>query len=54
MRQAVERPAAARGVSFDKGLVDQILADAAGGSLPVLEFTLTRLWETQRQQDPDL
>ena len=50
MRQVVERPAAARDVHFERGLVDQILADAAGGSLPVLEFTLTKLWETQRHK----
>ena len=50
MRQVVERPAAGRGVDFERGLVEQILADAAGGSLPVLEFTLTKLWETQRHK----
>ena len=50
MRQAVERPAEARDVQFDEGLVDQILADAARGSLPVLEFTLTKLWGTQHQK----
>ena len=50
LRQVVERPAAARGVRFEQGLVEQILADAAGGSLPVLEFTLTKLWETQRHK----
>ena len=47
MREAVERPASARGVAFEPGLVNQILNDAAGGALPVLEFTLTKLWETQ-------
>jgi WD40 repeat protein len=52
MREAVERPAAqeGRGVVFEQGLVDQILSDAAGGALPLLEFTLTKLWETQRRK----
>ena len=50
MRQVVERPAAARGVKLEPGLADQILDDAVGGTLPVLEFTLTRLWKTQRRK----
>ena len=50
MRQVVERPAAARGVRFEQGLAEQILADAERGSLPVLEFTLTKLWETQHHK----
>lgn len=35
-------------VSFEPGLVDRIIADAADvpGQLPVVEFALTRLWET--------
>jgi WD40 repeat protein len=35
-------------VSFEPGLVDRIIADAADvpGQLPVVELTLTRLWET--------
>jgi V8-like Glu-specific endopeptidase len=49
-REAVERPAATRGVAFEPGLVDQILSDATGGALPLLEFTLTKLWETQRHK----
>ncbi len=49
IRDVVQKPAAARGVSFEDGLVDQIVQDAAGGSLPVLEFTLTQLWETQQR-----
>ena len=50
MRQAVERPAAARGVAYQPGLVDEIISDAASGALPLLEFTLTKLWETQRSK----
>ncbi|MGO8961067.1 MAG: trypsin-like peptidase domain-containing protein [Streptosporangiaceae bacterium] len=50
MRVAVERPAEVQGVSFDPGLAEEIVRDAAGGALPLLEFTLTRLWETQRHK----
>ena len=50
MRQAVTRPASARDVGFEPGLADQILGDAADGSLPLLEFTLTKLWGTQRRR----
>ena len=54
LRQAVERPAAARGVGFEPGLIDLILRDAADTTLPVLQFALTRLWETQRGKTADL
>ena len=47
MRQAVDGPATARGVTFEEGLADRIVRDA-GGALPLLAFTLNRLWETQR------
>jgi len=50
MRETVEGPARKRGVTFDPGLVDTILRDAAEGSLPLLEFTLMKLWETQRHK----
>ena len=50
MRQAVTCPARARDVGFEPGLADQILRDAAGGALPLLEFTLTKLWGTQRRR----
>ena len=50
MREAVQRPAQARGVAFEPRLADQIVSDAAEGSLPLLEFTLTKLWDTQRHK----
>jgi hypothetical protein len=80
MAQVVERPANARGVVFEQGLVKRIVEEASGvhlpvlpkpaddllpgaaalvkdemigeaaGSLPVLEFTLTQLWDTQRRR----
>ena len=47
---AVQRPAAIRGVDFEPQLAAQIITDAIGGALPVLEFTLTRLWQAQRRK----
>ena len=47
LREAVEQPAIARGVGFEPGLIDLILDEATGTTLPVLQFALTRLWETQ-------
>lgn len=50
LERAVSEPARARGVVYEQGLAGQIAADASGGpgSLPLMEFTLTQLWETQR------
>lgn len=48
-RAAIEKPALINGRRFEEGLVDRML-DAAGegaGSLPLLEFTLTQLWQHQ-------
>ncbi|MGH3782216.1 MAG: CU044_2847 family protein, partial [Pseudonocardiaceae bacterium] len=50
LRAAVQRPANARGVEFDTGLVDQIVSDTGVGALPLLQFTLNRLWNTQRHR----
>ena len=49
-RAAVLGPAAAVEVNFEDGLVEQLVRDAAAGSLPLLQFTLTRLWTTQRHR----
>lgn len=54
MRRAITYPATAREVSFEPHLVKQMLDDAADGTLPLLEFTLTRLWETQRNKTLNL
>jgi WD40 repeat protein/V8-like Glu-specific endopeptidase len=48
LRQAIERPAMALGVAFEEGLVEQIVRDTPAGALPLLQFTLTQLWQTQR------
>lgn len=46
---AVEKPAAQHGVAFEAGLVERILDDVgeAPGSLPLLQFALTALWQRQ-------
>ncbi|MGW3345318.1 nSTAND1 domain-containing NTPase [Nonomuraea rubra] len=54
LHRAIAEPARmadeARPVTFDDGLVELISDDFEGrpGDLPLLEFTLTRLWELQR------
>ena len=52
LRELIEKPAAARGVSFESGLVERILeeVDAEPGVLPLLEFALTKLWEGRKGQ----
>ena len=49
LRQAVEEPARNRGVRFESGLVERLLADVGGdpGNLPLLQFCLTQLWGRQ-------
>jgi hypothetical protein len=51
LRDAIERPAVVQGVSFEDGLVETLLADVGHeeGSLPLLEFALSELWQHQRQ-----
>ncbi|CAL9283668.1 nSTAND1 domain-containing NTPase [Streptomyces sp. SudanB182_2057] len=51
LRAAVERPLDRTGVTYEPGLVDRILADIGRdpGRLPLLQFTLTRLWERQER-----
>ena len=49
LHMAIERPAEMQGVAFEPGLVERILDDVGDkpGNLPLLEFTLTLLWEQQ-------
>ena len=49
LRAAVEKPAAAAGRAFEKGLADRILAAVAHepGQLPLLQFALGLLWDGQ-------
>ena len=50
LRRAIEEPARSVGVRFEVGLVERILEDVRGepGTLPLLEFSLTELWEGRR------
>lgn len=47
LREAIEKPAQVQGAAFERGLVERILDDVGTepGSLPLLEFALTQLWE---------
>ena len=49
LQRAIEEPARNRGVLFEPGLVERLLDDVADepGNLPLLQFTLTQLWEKQ-------
>ncbi|WP_449420598.1 nSTAND1 domain-containing NTPase [Phormidium nigroviride] len=51
LRQAIEQPAARHGVVFEEGLVEQIIKEVEGqkGFLPLLQYTLNLLWETECQ-----
>lgn len=49
LHTAIEKPAEMQGATFEPGLVERILDDVGEkpGNLPLLEFTLTQLWEQQ-------
>ncbi len=49
LHTAIEKPAEMQGAAFEPGLVERILNDVGEkpGNLPLLEFTLTQLWERQ-------
>ena len=51
LRLAIEQPAAQHGVVFEKGLVEEIIKEVQGrpGYLPLLQYTLNLLWETERE-----
>jgi WD40 repeat protein len=50
LRKAIAEPARQHNVTFEAGLVNRIVADVSGqeGSLPLLEFALTQLWDEQK------
>ena len=50
LRLAIAEPAARNGVTFEPGLVEQIMRDfhQQAGSLPLLQYTLDLLWEKDR------
>jgi len=49
LHMAIEKPAEMQGAVFEPGLVERILDDVGekAGNLPLLQFTLTQLWEQQ-------
>jgi hypothetical protein len=49
LHTAIEKPAGMQGAAFEAGLVERILDDVGDkpGNRPLLEFTLTQLWERQ-------
>lgn len=51
LRLAIEQPAAHHGVVFESELIEEIIKDIQGqaGYLPLLQYTLNLLWETQTQ-----
>lgn len=51
LRAAIEQPAAIAGLKLAPGLTERLLeaVGEAPGNLPLLEFTLTALWERQEQ-----
>lgn len=51
LREAIEKPAGKVGVHFEQGLVERIISDVEDepGSLPLLEFSLTKLWEERKR-----
>lgn len=52
LKEAIEEPAAKLNITFEDGLPERILHDVSrkAGVLPLLEFTLTKLWEKQRNR----
>jgi len=51
LRQAIEGPAALVGLKFEVGVIDRLLQELLGepAGLPLLQFTLLRLWEERRR-----
>ncbi|MEH1864681.1 MAG: ATP-binding protein [Nostoc sp.] len=53
LRLAIAEPAASNGVTFEQGLIYQIISDfrKRAGSLPLLQYTLNELWKKDNIQD---
>jgi energy-coupling factor transporter ATP-binding protein EcfA2 len=51
LREAIEKPAERINLKFESGLVDLLLSDVVGepAALPLLQFTLWRLWTKRRR-----
>jgi DNA-binding beta-propeller fold protein YncE len=50
LREAIEKPAAAVGLKFEKGVVERLIKEIVGepAGLPLLQFTLLELWRRRR------
>jgi len=50
LRMAIARPAETTGVSFEHGLIDELIKQTVDrpGALPLLEYALLELWKTKR------
>ena len=53
LRLAIAKPAARNGVTFEEGLINEIVTDfkQRAGSLPLLQYTLDLLWKNDDIQD---
>lgn len=52
LKTVITEPTRARGVGYEDGLAAVIARDAGGGpALPLLEFTLTQLWQHKRGRE---
>jgi WD40 repeat protein/energy-coupling factor transporter ATP-binding protein EcfA2 len=51
LREAIEKPAERIGLKFEEGIVDELIKQVLGepGGLPLLQFTLLKLWDKRRQ-----
>ena len=51
LREAIVQPAEPIGLKFEDGIVDQLVHEVLGepGGLPLLQFTLRKLWDSRRQ-----
>ncbi|RMG95803.1 MAG: hypothetical protein D6706_11340, partial [Chloroflexi bacterium] len=51
LREAIEEPAKAVGLKFERGLVNEIINDIIGepAALPLLQFTLRSLWDKRER-----
>jgi type II secretory pathway predicted ATPase ExeA len=53
LRKAIEKPAERSGLSFEAGLVEELVQQVLGepAGLPLLQFTLYKLWEKRQGKD---
>src|SRR5205085_558261 len=51
LREAIVQPAEPLGLKFEDGIVDQLVHEVLGepGGLPLLQFTLRKLWDNRKQ-----